>query len=78
MTFVHNNVSILGDMIDHPALSDQALHHRHVQPTGRIVLARAYHSDLLRFHPKEKRQLRNPLIEEGFSVNDHQGIPFPH
>jgi hypothetical protein len=76
VAFIHDHVPVSSDAIVYLAFANKALDHRHIQPAIRFVLAG---TDLTYFFggdPEKKCELADPLIEEGFSMDQDEGVLF--
>lgn len=74
VTLVHNHMAIGCDEVCHVFALHQALEHRDIKSTGRLVLAGTDAPDVLGSQAEEDRKLRDPLFHEWATVNEHERI----
>jgi hypothetical protein len=76
VTFIDDNVTIVRHDAVHSSLARQTLDRGNVELSIRLPLAASDSPDFLLPNPKEHRELRHPLIEEGLAMNKHECVPF--
>src|SRR5438093_10926286 len=73
VAFVHDHVPIRGHDIVYSVLSYDALDHGDVEPAVGLALATSYLTHLLLVDAEEHRELRDPLVQKGPAVDEHEG-----
>jgi hypothetical protein len=77
VTFIDDNVAIVGDPRVNLAFPDEALNHRDIDDSRCPVLSATDSADLDRVRIEEERELVDPLLEERASMDENERAHFP-
>ena len=75
MAFIDDDMPVVGDQIGDDALSDQALHERDIDVSGRLLLSAVDDAELVRRDIQEGLESRHPLVEKLPTMDQHQRVP---
>lgn len=72
VALINDDMAIVGDEVIYLLLADEALDHGDIESAIELALTPSNPTDALRIEVEEHRQLRHPLLEERFTMNQNQ------